>query len=211
MKAEAHLGKIIDEYSLIEGVQWLSIRDEDLRDVVIKYGLPPIWKRDPGFPSLLKIILEQQVSLASAQATYNKLINKVGVITPESFLSLMDYELKKVGFSRQKMRYGRILANIILEGTLDMDELKLLSDEEVKNRLVEITGIGDWTASIYLLMVLGRPDIWPRGDLALNKAVMEVKGLDKIPSDDEAESIAEIWRPWRSVAARILWNHYLSR
>jgi DNA-3-methyladenine glycosylase II len=109
------------------------------------------------------------------------------------------------------MRYGRILANTILEGTLDMDELKLLSDEDAMNRLVEITGIGDWTASIYLLMVLGRPDIWPKGDLALNKTVMEVKILDKIPSDDEAESIAEIWRPWRSVAARILWNHYLSR
>jgi DNA-3-methyladenine glycosylase II len=200
----------MDEMTLLEGVNWLTDVDPNLRKVVEQYGPPPLWEREPGFPSLLKIILEQQVSLASAQATYDKLITKLNVLTPESFLILNDEELKKAGFSRQKTRYGRILAKSILYYSLDLPELSSLSDKEVENRLTSIIGIGKWTASIYLLMALGRPDIWPRGDLALNKAMMEVIGLEKIPCNDVAEKIAECWRPYRSVAARILWHYYLS-
>jgi DNA-3-methyladenine glycosylase II len=200
----------IDETTLLEGVNWLIDDDPFLRKAVEKNGLPPLWEREPGFPSLLKIILEQQVSLASAKATYNKLLTKLDVLTPESFLSLDDRELKKVGFSRQKTRYGRILAKSVLDGSLDLTKLGNLSDKEVENKLTSIPGIGKWTASIYLLMVLGRPDIWPKGDLALNKALMKVKELEKIPDNNLAEEIAEGWRPYRSVAARILWHYYLN-
>ncbi len=201
----------LDETTLLEGVKWLSGADPDLARVVDEYGPPPLWDREPGFRSLLKIILEQQVSLASAQSTYDKLVARLGTLTPESFLTLDDEELKEAGFSRQKTRYGRILADSILDGSLDFEELNDLPDKEVEERLTSLTGIGKWTARIYLLMILCRTDVWPRGDLALNKAMMEVVGLEKVPDNDAAEKIAENWSPWRSVAARILWHHYLSK
>ena len=203
------LPRILDKITLLEGVKWLSEKDPDLGKVISEYGPPPLWDRVPGFPSLLKIILEQQVSLASAQSTYDKLVAKLGTLTPESFLTLDDAELKGCGFSRQKTRYGRILANSILDGSLDLYGLESLTNGEVEEKLTALTGIGKWTAGIYLLMILCRPDVWPRGDLALNKAMMEVKGLETVPNNDLAEEIAENWRPWRSVAARILWHHYL--
>lgn len=202
---------IVDEEALLEGVEWLSRKDPDLKEVIDRYGPPPLWGREPGFPSLVMIILEQQVSLASARSTFNKLIEKVGELNPSTLLSLSDVELREVGFSRQKTRYCRVLAQSILDGETDLDGLELLSDEEVRKRLVSLTGIGDWTAGIYLLMVLRRPDIWPRGDLALNKAMKEVKKLELVPDNDQADKIAENWSPWRSVAARILWHHYLSQ
>ena len=175
-----------------------------------RYGPPPLWDRDTGFPSLLKIILEQQVSLASAQATYDKLLAKANPLTPESLLHLSDDELKAAGFSRQKTRYARILAEETRCGSLDLHGLQRLDDKEVMGALTSLTGIGPWTAGIYLLMALRRPDVWPRGDLALLSAMRDVKELDDIPGNDEAAIIADGWRPWRSVAARILWHHYLS-
>ena len=204
------LPRKLDQTTLLEGVKWLSEKDPDLSMVVSEYGPPPLWDREPGFPSLLKIILEQQVSLASAQSTYDKLVSKLGILTPGSFITLDDAELKESGFSRQKTRYGRILAKSILDGSLDIYGFEEFSNEEVEEKLTALTGIGKWTAGIYLLMILCRPDVWPGGDLALNKAMMEVKGLEKVPDNDTAEEIAENWRPWRSVAARILWHHYLS-
>ena len=203
------LPRKLDHITLLEGVKWLSEKDPDLGKVISEYGPPPLWDREPGFPSLLKIILEQQVSLASAQSTYDKLVAKLGTLTPESFLTLDDAELKKAGFSRQKTRYGRVLVHSILDGSLDLHRLESLSNSEVEERLTALTGIGKWTSGIYLLMILCRPDVWPRGDLALNKAMMEVKSLETVPNNDLAEKIAENWRPWRSVAARILWHHYL--
>ncbi len=201
---------MLDDNSLLIGVKALTESDPHLRRVVDRYGSPPLWDRDPGFPSLLKIILEQQVSLASAQATYDKLLAKVNPLTPEGLLRLSDDELKAVGFSHQKTRYVRILAEEIRCGSLDLDGLQRLDDEEVMGTLTSLIGIGPWTAGIYLLMALGRPDVWPRGDLALLSAMSEVKELEYVPSNDEAAIIAAGWRPWRSVAARILWHHYLS-
>ena len=201
---------MLDDKTLLIGVQALTESDPHLRGVVERYGSPPLWDREPGFPSLLKIILEQQVSLASAQATFNKLLVKANPLTPEGVLSLTDEELKAIGFSRQKTRYVRILAEEVRGGTLDLNGLHHLDDEEIMIALTSITGIGPWTAGIYLLMVLRRPDVWPRGDLALLSAMKEVKELDDIPGNDDAAGIADSWRPWRSVAARILWHHYLS-
>jgi len=201
---------VLDEKSLLIGVKALTESDPHLRSVVERYGPPPLWDREPGFPSLLKIILEQQVSLASAQATYDKLLSRVNPLTPEGLLLLSDEEMKAAGFSRQKTIYSRILAGEILSGSLDLDGLNHLDDAEVMKVLTSLTGIGPWTAGIYLLMVMGRPDVWPRGDLALLLAMRDVKELDGKPGNEDAAVIAEGWRPWRSVAARILWHHYLS-
>ncbi len=202
--------QVLDDKSLLMGVKALTESDPHLRRVVDRYGPPPLWARDPGFPSLLKIILEQQVSLASAQATYNKLLTKANPLTPKGLLSLSDEELKAVGFSRQKTRYVRILADAIFSGSLDLDVMLRLDDEEVMRSLTFLTGIGPWTAGIYLLMAMRRPDVWPRGDLALLSAMRDVKELECVPSNNEATIITDSWRPWRSVAARILWHHYLS-
>jgi DNA-3-methyladenine glycosylase II len=135
---------------------------------------------------------------------------KANPLTPESLLHLSDEELRIARFSRQKTRYARILAEAIISGSLDLDGLRSLDDYEVMDTLTSLKGIGPWTAGIYLLMVLRRPDVWPRGDLALLSAMRDVKELECVPSNDEATVIAEGWRPWRSVAARILWHHYLS-
>lgn len=202
---------MLDEKSLLIGVEALTESDHHLRNVVDRYGPPPLWDREPGFPSLLKIILEQQVSLASAQATYDKLLSKVNPLTPEGLLCLSDEDLRAAGFSRQKTRYSRILAGEIISGSLDLDGLNHLDDAAVMTALTSLTGIGPWTAGIYLLMVMGRPDVWPKGDLALLSAMRDVKELDVIPGNEDAAAIADGWRPWRSVAARILWHHYLSK
>ena len=200
---------MLDEESLHKAADELAARDPHLRAVIEKHGYPPLWAREPGFPTLVKIILEQQVSLSSAQATYDKLLLRIS-LTPEEFLTLDDAELKQIGFSRQKTRYCRILAETIRCDELDLAELVHLSDEEISETLTALTGIGPWTAGIYLLMVLRRPDVWPRGDLALLTSMQEVKQLDERPDNDKAAEIAMSWKPWRSVAARILWHNYLS-
>ncbi len=195
--------------SLITATDILAAQDADLAGVIARFGYPPLWPREAGFPTLLKLILEQQVSLASAQAAYDRLLAVVGELTPESLLALDDETLRGVGFSRQKARYGRLLAEAVQSGSLDMDSLPGLDDESVRVELQKITGIGPWTAEVYLLMVLLRPDVWPRGDIALATAAQQVKGLTARPSQSELHELAEQWRPWRAVAARILWHHYL--
>ena len=195
---------------LITAVDTLTAQDAALAGVVERFGYPPLWPREPGFPTLLKLILEQQVSLASAQAAYDRLLGVVGMLTPERLLALNDETLRTVGFSRQKARYARLLAEAVLNGSLDVDALLHLDDESVRTELQKITGIGPWTAEVYLLMALLRPDVWPRGDIALASAAQQVKGLPSRPSQAELHDLAEQWRPWRAVAARILWHHYLS-
>ncbi|HYE34196.1 hypothetical protein [Methylocaldum sp.] len=169
-----------------------------------------MWAREPGFSTLIRIILEQQVSLASARATYERLLASVAPLTPEGFLALHDIALGKIGFSRQKIAYGRYLAQSIAEGRLDLGELDSLDDETARSRLTKLKGIGLWTADIYLLMALRRPDVWPGGDLGLMLAVQDVKRLSSRPDPNVMTAIAESWRPWRAVAARLLWHHYLS-
>jgi len=200
---------VLDEERLREAVGVLVDRDPDLAAIVRRHGVPPMWARPPGFPTLIRIILEQQVSLSSAHAAYNRLEEAIGEITPANFLELDDAELKEVGFSRQKTRYGHLLAESIIDGSFDIDALIDLSDDEARTRLIERKGIGRWSADIYLLMALQRPDVWPHGDLALIKAVTRIKGLDKTPTYDEWDEIGETWRPWRSVAARLAWFEYL--
>ena len=199
----------LNQEYILEGITYLAKIDTDLAEVITDLGAPPLWAREPGFPTLIHIILEQQVSLASAKAAFSKLNESAGELTPERFLAFTDGELRDIGFSKQKTSYGRGLSQAILEGELDLGELSSLDDASVRNELVKIKGIGPWTADIYLLMVLLRPDIWPAGDLALAKAAQAIKNLPSIPAPEMLAEIAEGWKPWRAVAARVLWHYYL--
>lgn len=200
----------LDPQRLTRAVAELTRRDADLAAVVRRHGPPPLWARRAGFGTLLHIILEQQVSLASARAAYRKLQAAARPLNPLTFLALDDPTLKAVGFSRQKARYGRELAAALLEGRLNLRRLARQDDHDVRDALTAIPGIGPWTAEIYLLMVLRRADAWPTGDLALATALRRVKRLPALPRAEELVALAEPWRPWRAVAARILWHDYLS-
>lgn len=200
----------LNKKSLIKAVEYLEVRDRHLKLVVSKFGPPPLWEREEGFKTLIYIILEQQVSLASAKAAYDKLLKKIGSITSVNFLKLSDVELKLIGFSRQKTSYGRNLADAIITERLNLTELSDLDDAQAKEQLMNIKGIGPWTADIYLLMALGRPDIWPNGDIALASAVQKLRGIASRPSFEELNRMSLKWKPWRAVAARILWHYYLS-
>jgi DNA-3-methyladenine glycosylase II len=200
----------LDEESLRHGVAALGRKDRDLARITERLGMPPLWRRPPGFATLVGIVLEQQVSLASARATFDRLLVEVEELDAAAFLGLTDETLRQCGFSRQKSRYCRSIAEAVHDGQLDLEALSGLPDESVRERLVAITGIGPWTANIYLLMALGRRDVWPVGDLALAIAVQRVKCLETRPSTAEMEAIGEAWRPWRSVASRLLWQSYLN-
>ncbi|MDJ0594214.1 MAG: DNA-3-methyladenine glycosylase 2 family protein [Pleurocapsa sp. MO_226.B13] len=201
----------MNRISFNAAIQELIKRDRDLAAVVARLGSPPQWQRKPGFPTLIQIILEQQVSLASAKVTFERLNNAVTELTPASFLSLDDAELKAVGFSRQKTRYGRELSLAIVDRRLDLDSLEKLNDAEVRKQLIQIKGIGDWTVDMYLMMALQRQDIFPSKDLAVVIATKELKKLSTRPKKTELETIATQWQPYRAIATQILWHYYLNR
>jgi len=196
--------------SLLSAARILARGDRRLARLVARHGVPPLWARRPGFASLLRIILEQQVSLASAQAIYHRLATAVEQVRPESILALGTVGLQGLGLTRQKASYACGLALQVLEGQLALDRLGRYGDDEAREHLMRVRGIGLWTANIYLLMALRRPDIWPSGDLALHKALGRLDGTGRVPSSGEAEQLAARWRPLRAVAARILWHAYLA-
>lgn len=202
---------ILNEEIFSQGVRLLTDRDEHLSEVVKSYGQPPLWVREPGFPTLVYIILEQQVSLASAKAAFDRLQAAVKPLTPKRFLKLNDTELLRIGFSRQKTLYTRLLAESLARRHFDLRYLHELPDDSAHKMLVAFKGIGRWTADIYLLSALRRPDIWPTGDLALATAVQEVKRLRKRPSPEKLEALSATWKPWRAIAARLFWHAYLCK
>jgi DNA-3-methyladenine glycosylase II len=201
----------LTEATLLDAVRELCSRDPDLAAIVRRYGPPPLWARPNTFATLVHTVLEQQVSLASAQAAFDRLVGATGRLTPAAFLALDDARLLRIGFSRQKARYVRLLAGEVDSGRLDIAGLESMDDEQVSERLLALTGIGPWTVSVYLLLVLLRPDVWPATDLALATALTDAKGMDRRPNSVELEAMGEQWRPWRSVAARLFWHDYLSR
>jgi DNA-3-methyladenine glycosylase II len=200
---------ILDDRSLRTASKRLCESCPHLAKVNTKFGTPPLWDRQPGFATLVQIILEQQVSLASARACFEKLERHLSGVTPEGVLTLDDAELKTIGFSRQKTGYARHLSEAVLEGKIDLDGLAALPDADVKGELQRLKGIGEWTSDIYLLMALLRPDVMPKGDIALHMAWHRLSGEPK-PHADAFLVVAERWRPFRSVAARLLWHFYLS-
>lgn len=151
------------------------------------------------------------MSLSSARAAFERLVTASDGLTPDRFLAFSDGELLSIGFSRQKARYGRALATAVASGELDLEALVTLDDDAVQARLQALPGIGPWTSTIYLLMVLGRPDVWPVGDIALAQAIADVRGLERRPDVAAMAAIGEAWRPERSVAARLFWHDYLRR
>lgn len=189
----------------------LAKKDKHLKVIITQYGYPPFWNRTPTFATLIHIILEQQVSLASALAAFLKLQEKIGHIQPEKLLLLTDEEMKACYFSRQKMVYARHLAEAIVSKKLVVGELTTMSNDNIRTLLKTLKGIGDWTVDVFLMMVLHRMDVFPPGDIALMKSVKEVKGLPMDTPREELMQIAEAWRPHRTVAAFMLWHGYLKK
>lgn len=189
----------------------LSKKDKELKWILKTHGYPPMWSRSASFATLIHIILEQQVSLASAKAAFVKLKEKIGTITPAKVLSLSDAELRACYFSRQKTVYARHLAEAIISKKLNLRKLATLPDDEIRTALKQIKGIGDWTVDVYLVFALQRSDLFPTGDLAMMNSFKEVKRLPKHTSRERILALAESWRPHRSVATMLLWHAYIEK
>lgn len=189
----------------------LTRRDADLARIHFHFGSPPLWQRRTGFATLVHIILEQQVSLLSAKSMLNRLKGIVVPFRPERFCELGESYLRENGVTRQKASYIIHLASLIATKQLNLAALSGMSDDDARQALMEVKGIGSWSADVYLLMAMRRPDIWPAGDLALAIAIRDLKGLSEIPPPRVLEELAESWRPHRAVAARMLWHFYLER
>jgi DNA-3-methyladenine glycosylase II len=200
----------LNEKRLAEAAISVASIDQGLAKILANHGTPPLWAREPGFVTLLRIILEQQVSLISADAMYQRLITNIKPVTPATVLSAGAPFLRSFGVTRQKASYFINVAMAIQRGELDLEELENLDDDAAIEKLTSVKGIGPWTAKIYLLMVLCRPDVWPVGDIALATAYKDMKGLQQRPTQKELTEIARRWRPYRATAARMLWHYYLS-
>ena len=193
---------------LIKAACELAKRDRYLRLIYETHGVPPMWARRPGFSTLLRIVLEQQVSLISARAMFVRLKENINPFIPETFIARGEFYLRSLGVTRQKAHYAIQVAESFSRGHLKL--ISRLSDEDAHARLTSIKGVGPWTANIYLLMALRRQDIWPDGDIALASAAMRIRKMKQRPSFIELSRMAERWRPYRSVAARMLWQYYLA-
>jgi len=163
--------KIKNESHFKELCDWCTGVEPKLETVIKEYDYPPLWYRKPDFSTLILTILEQQVSLASAKAAYNKLVEKIKDVTSENLLKLSDEELRACYFSRQKIQYTRILANELVSGNLNLDELNEMDEAAIRKTLIKLKGIGNWTVDMYVMMSLHYSDIFPPGDVATIEAV----------------------------------------
>lgn len=189
----------------------LTRRDADLLRIVQQYGYPPLWSRAGGFATLVHIILEQQVSLASALAAYTKLTEICRPVSPEAVLQLSDADLKSCYFSRQKIGYVRSLAAAFASGRINPESFAARTDADIRAILKQVKGIGDWTADVYLIFAMHRADIFPAGDLALVNACKLLKQLPVHTPRETIVQLAEAWKPYRSLAAFLLWHYYIKR
>lgn len=187
----------------------VALIDKDFARTLAQLGPPPLWEREQGFVTLIRIILEQQVSLASADAMFQRLKKNIRPLTPTTVTEAGESFLRSFGVTRQKAGYFINVARAIENGELDLEALAQESDETAIEKLTSVKGIGQWTAKIYLLMALCRPDVWPVGDVALATAFKNLKGRSERPTQAELSEIAQAWRPHRATAARMLWHYYL--
>lgn len=199
----------VNRRNLSIAVRELAARDPHMAHIYRTAGLPPMRDRPPGFGSLIKIICAQQVSTASARAIVGRLDAACDPLTPQGLLNIGVDGLRALGFSRQKATYAMGIAEALDGGQLDLDAVARMPDEEAIAALITLKGVGRWTAEVYLLFALRRPDLWPVDDLGIVSAVHRLKGLDTRPKREEMMVLGEAWRPLRSVAARMLW-HYLN-
>jgi len=188
----------------------LAATDDDLKTIINTHGYPPFWSRPNTFETLVHIILEQQVSLASALSALNKLKERLPELSPASILLLTDDEMKACYCSRQKTVYIRHLAEAILSGQINLFELEELPDDIVRAKLTALKGIGNWTADVYLMFVLQHPDVFPIGDLAAVNALKRVKNLPASTTREEMLALSFNWQPNRTIATMLLWHFYLS-
>ncbi|MBY0491605.1 MAG: hypothetical protein K2R93_17335 [Gemmatimonadaceae bacterium] len=196
--------------TLQHGTQALVARHPAFGRIVQVHGPPPLWVRAPGYATLVKLILEQQVSLASAAAVYRRLRGAIGAVTARAVVEAGPDVLRAVGFTRQKAGYAVDLAEAIVSRQLSLGALARMPEADARAVLLGIRGIGPWTADVYRLVALRHADVWPHGDVALADAAHTVLELSARPSQEALTQMAESWAPWRSVAARLLWHHYLS-
>jgi len=189
-----------------EDVRKLKKKDKTIALALEKHGTPPNWKREPGFVSLCRIILEQQVSLESANAHFNKLNDYVESFSPGEIVKLSSEEMRECQISRQKSVYLRALADAVIDGRLDLDALADREDDAVRKKLMAIKGIGTWTSDIYLMFCLQRRDIFPLEDIAVAKTVKELYGIE---SRADILAVSEKWMPFRSLGTYCMWNYYL--
>lgn len=166
--------------------------------------------RDTGFAGLARLVMEQQLATRVAEVLWAKLLAHLDPLTPEGFLALDEDTLKACGFSRQKIGYVRGFAEAALDGRLDLDAIHAMDDEAAIAALCRLKGIGRWTAEIYLMMALGRPDLWPVDDLAIKLGLQRLKGWSEPPTRAALVAAAEPWRPYRSLAAKLIWHHYVA-
>ena len=200
----------LNKESLGVAAKSVALMDKDFARILAQLGPPPLWEREPGFVTLIRIILEQQVSLASADAMFQRLKKNINPLTPTTVNEAGESFLRSFGVTRQKAGYFINVAQAIQSGELDFEALAQESDEIAIEKLTSVKGVGQWTAKIYLLMALCRPDVWPVGDVALATAFKNLKGRAERPTQPELSEIAQAWRPHRATAARMLWHYYLS-
>ncbi|MBZ0217992.1 MAG: DNA-3-methyladenine glycosylase [Fimbriimonadaceae bacterium] len=199
------------EADIREGVAALVEIDPIIGKIVGLTGMPPLRRREPGFAGMMRIVSGQQLSVASANAIWNRVEAKIKPMSAEKMLRVRDATLRGCGFSGPKIRTARAVSAAILDGSLDLDLIDTLSIEDAMEMLCAVKGIGPWTAEIYLMFCLGHPDIWPGGDLALQIAVQDAHEFENRPSAAACVEIAERWQPWRGVAARLFWAYYAVR
>ncbi|CAD0001443.1 DNA-3-methyladenine glycosylase family protein [Flavobacterium salmonis] len=190
-----------------EAIDYLLTKNSIFQDIIEKYGLPTIPKRPQGFETLVLLILEQQVSIDSAKATFLK-IKAYTTCNPQTMLVLSDEEFRNLGVSRQKTKYIKILAEAVLDKELDIESLASKSAKEVREELIRLKGIGNWTIDIYLMFCLQEPDLIPLGDIAV---INTIKELLNIHDKEQMEIHTKQWSPYRSYATYLLWHYYLNK
>jgi len=191
-----------------ESIPFLSQKDEVLKTIIADFGLPIIQKREEGFASMCHIILEQQVSIASAKAAYEKLVNLVGKVDPFTIYNATDEAVRTCGISRQKTLYLKDLAQRVISKELDFSSLPMKSEQQIRNELIQIKGVGNWSIDVYLMFCMQSQDIIPLGDIAIKNTLVE---LYNCQSDEEMLAISSNWKPFRTVASFIIWHYYLKK
>ncbi|RZJ66448.1 MAG: DNA-3-methyladenine glycosylase 2 family protein [Flavobacterium sp.] len=191
-----------------ENLNRLSQNDPILKSILRQYGNPVIQVREQGFAALTHIILEQQVSIASAKATYTKLEQKLGKITSKKAIETTDEVFRECGVSRQKTAYIKDMAQREISGALDFSSFESKSVEEITSELLAIKGVGYWTIEVYLMFCLQHPDIIPLGDIAIRNTIKELYDIHEVGKMNE---LAQNWKPYRTLASYILWHHYLAK
>lgn len=189
-----------------EAINYLITKDKTLKFILNNFGNPIIQKRQEGFAAMCHIILEQQVSIASAKACYVKLENYFGTLTPQIILTATDDEIRNCGISRQKITYLKDLASKVISKEIDFENYSTKSEQEIRAELIKIKGVGNWSIEVYLMFCLQSPDIVPLGDIAIKNTLKELYNCETF---EEMQSISDNWKPFRTFASYTIWHYYL--